>query len=148
MILLIPGRLWDNAMSKLGPKNDVQLIEGVQIMNGKWDNNELKYIQEYDIRKPASFGQWLKVSLENEEFKKVQQGILSSSNIVVPTIKPSTHPIHQPIIQPIQATQPFLSNIIRPHNASTNYIATGINSFIDNESMDNICSMRIISRPR
>lgn len=138
MILLIPGRLWDNAMSKLGPKNDIELVEGVQIMNGKWDKTVLTYSQEYDIRKPANFGIWLKSCLENEDFKKIQNGTIPA-NIVVPTVSaPSqTKPI-----------QPILSNIIKPHNTSSNYVMSGSSSMTDNDLLNNICSMRIISRPR
>jgi len=110
MVLLIPGRLWDNAMSKLGPKNDVQLIDGVQIMNGKLENNNLVHMYQYNNKSPAQFAAWLKASLENEEFKKVQYGTLSS---------------------PISSNN-IRSNIILPYN----------------ESLDNICSMRIIPRPK
>lgn len=72
MILLIPGKTWDLAMSKLGPKNDVQLTDGVQVLNGVWDKGELKYVYRYDIRKPSEFAKWLREALDNEDFKRVQ----------------------------------------------------------------------------
>lgn len=139
MILLVPGKTWDAAMSKLGPKNDVELVDGVQIMNGLWDKGELKYQQKYDIRKPAEFAKWLKDSLENEDFKRVQNGASGSTGIVVPTIPTPSHPI-----------QPLLTNIIRPSNTNTTYVAAGNadkSHSVDAPSGD-ICSMRIISRPK
>ena len=73
MILLIPGNLWDTAMSKLGPKNDVLLTDGVQILNATLKNDNLDYVQKYDIRKPEQFGKWLTEALDNESFKAVRQ---------------------------------------------------------------------------
>jgi len=136
MILLIPGKTWDAAMSKLGPKNDVELVDGVQIMNGFWDKGELKYQQKFDIRKSAEFAKWLKEALENEDFKRVQNG---SNGIVVPTIPAQSHPI-----------QPLLTNIVRPANTNMSFIAAGNTDKYPSvdSSGDNICSMRIISRPR
>lgn len=144
MILLVPGRTWDSAMSKLGPKNDVPLIEGVQIMNGMWEGNELKYVQKYDIRKPTEFARWLRESLDNEDFKRVQNG-QGTSGIIVPTI-PSGSQTSQPI-------QPLLSNIVRPGNTSNNYVAAGSterHSSMEpsNQGLGDVCSMRIISRPK
>jgi len=136
MILLIPGRLWDTAMSKLGPKNDVELVEGVQIMNGMWDHGELRYTPKYDIRKPSAFAQWLREALDNEDFKKIQNG--SSPSSLVPTIQTPSQPI-----------QPLLTNIILPGNTNMSYVAAGPTD--RNSAMEpgtDICSMRIISRPR
>lgn len=137
MILLVPGRMWDNAMSKLGPKNDVSLVEGVQIMNGTWDGKELKYVQKYDIRKPAEFARWLRDAMDNEDFQKAQSG----NAVVVPTIPgASSHSTH---------IQPLISSIVRPGNSNTNYVAAGST---DRQSAmepgNDICSMRIISRPK
>ena len=69
MILLVPGKLWDEAMSKLGPSNPVELKDGVQVLNANWEGSELKYAQKWDIRKPEEFGKWLKDSMEKEDFK-------------------------------------------------------------------------------
>lgn len=134
MTLLIPGRLWDEAMSKLGPKNDVVLVDGVQIMNGRLDNGSPAYVQRYDIRKPSDFGEWLKDALNNEDFKRVQNG--PSSAIVVPTSHPPSHPI-----------QPLLTSIIKPSNAASNYVQSN-NSESHVGGNGDICSMRIISRPK
>jgi len=118
-VILIPGRLWDSAMSKLGPKNDVLLIDGVQIMNGKLVNGSPTYEQTYNITKPADFATWLKASLEKEDFKEIQN-------------KPTSPP---PV--PIQ---PLLSNIVRPSASTIETRAASNNS--------DVCSMRIISRPK
>lgn len=160
MILLVPGRMWDAAMSKLGPKNDVQLVEGVQIMNGMWEGNELKYVQKYDIRKPAEFGRWIRDALENEGFKRVQNGAdtQTAPSVVVPTVNAAGSHSAQPI-------QPLLSNIVRPGNTHHSYAASGFQpdpskgiSSVDRQSsmepgnkdssFGDICSMRIISRPK
>lgn len=154
MILLIPGRLWDTAMSKLGPKNDVILREGVQIMNGIWDGNDLKYAQKYDIRKPSEFARWLREAMDNDDFKRVQNGPshppTTQTGINIPTIPTQSNPI-----------QPLLTSISRPQNTTNNYVAT--NSFDRNSSIESgskpkagdnfavhgdVCSMRIISRPQ
>lgn len=132
MILLVPGRLWDEAMSKLGPKNDVKLIEGVQLMNGRLENGDPKYVQEYDIRKPAEFGRWLEKALNNEDFKKAQTGSSSAANPI----------------------QPLLSNIIKPGNPSASYALaagrahTAPIADVNNDFGDDFCSMKIISRPK
>jgi hypothetical protein len=138
-VLLVPGKTWDAAMLKLGPKNDVELVDGVQIMNGFWDKGELKYQQKYDIRKPADFAKWLKDSFENEDFKRVQNGVAGSNGLVVPTGPAVGNPI-----------QPLLTSIVRPSNTNTSYVAAGNTdrpSVLEGNTGD-ICSMRIISRPR
>lgn len=139
MILLVPGRLWDTAMSHLGPKNTDQLRDGVQIMNGTWVHengiDEVRYAAKYDIRKVEDFGKWLRESLENPEFKKAQ----SENKIVVPTTQTNPQPF-----------QPFLSNIIRPvanNPINNNYVPS--NSTERNNLMEpggDVCRMRIISR--
>lgn len=150
MILLVPGRLWDTAMSKLGPKNDTRLVEGVQIMNGNWDGDTLKYSQNYDIRKPSEFGRWLKEVSANDEFKKFQNNTSTQSGIVSPIVQTPPQPI-----------QPLLSSIIRPTNTATSYVAAGSSqnqnsgqnsSHVERHSAmepgGDICSLRIISRPK
>lgn len=152
MILLVPGKVWDAAMSNLGPKNPIEIKEGVQVINAAWDKDDLKYIQKYDIRKPAEFTKWLKDSLENEEFKRIQaSGPTQPSGPVVPTTSTPSAPI-----------QPLLSGIVRPSNSNNSYVAAGANEVRSgqaglfggadrNAAMEpggDICSMRIISRPR
>jgi hypothetical protein len=133
MILLVPGKLWDQAMSKLGPKNDVQLVDGVQIINGSWVKNdksgkdEIVYKQQYDVRKASEFGRWVKDALENEEFKRAQYGSGSSGNVPV---------TNAPITQPIQ---PAYSSFLKPVQTTSKYNASG---------HGDVCSMRIITRPK
>lgn len=124
MILLIPGKLWDEAMSKLGPKNEVKLVDGVQIMNGRFEGDSVKYIQEHDIRKPVQFGKWLEKALNNEDFKRVQGG---AHSVVVPT-------------QPIQ---PLLTSIVKSGNSGNNHVRVH-----DAGHGGDFCSMKIISRPK
>jgi hypothetical protein len=139
MIFLVPGKVWDAAMSNLGPKNPIEIKEGVQVMNAAWDKDDIKYIQKYNISKPEEFTRWLKDSLENEEFKRVQaSGPTPPSGIVVPTTSTPSAPI-----------QPLLSSIVRPANSHNSYVAAGsTDRSISMEPGDDICSMRIISRPR
>lgn len=134
MILLIPGKLWDNAMLKLGPNNDVKLVDGVQIMNGLWKNNVLDYVQKYDIRKASEFGKWLKEGLENPDYVRVVN-TLEAQEAQQKTI------------------QPLVSTIVKPINSSSNYIAAGsaeklssLGSNFDLGPNFDVCTMRLISR--
>lgn len=122
MILLVPGRVWDAAMAQLGPKNEVPVVDGVQIMNAIKVDDKFEYAQKYDIRKPSEFSRWLKDCLETDDFKRVQ----SNTGIIVPTV-------------PTKPIQSAISNFIKPING--NYIqASGSTDGGD------ICSMRIIPR--
>jgi hypothetical protein len=137
MILLIPGRLWDSAMAKLGPENNVQLLEGVQIMNGYWQNNELKYNVTYNITKPSEFGRWLTEALENPDFKRVQNS--PKDSIIVPTIQETKE---------VKTIPPLLTSIVKPGNIKRDYTGVGtIENTPKSSDTDDVCSMRIISRP-
>lgn len=145
MILLVPGTMWDNAMAKLGPDNDVPLIDGVQILNAVWKDGKLTLDTKpaYDIRKPGDFGRWLAEALENPDFKRVQSvnsDIPTSSTNLNPIIVPSTG-VSSNILAPTPLAipiPPLLSNIVKPTSTVP-------------ESMPviehGICSMHIISRP-
>ena len=92
MILLIPGPLWDHAM--LYPESDIELIDGVQIFNGIWedkpfyamnsymglgpdiDHKILMYRPKYDIRKVDDFVQWFTESLNNPGFIAAQNKLM------------------------------------------------------------------------
>lgn len=142
MILLIPGRLWDYAMANLGPKNNVEIKDGVQVMNAIIDKNtdKMSYVQKYDIRKPDDFVNWLREAFDNEDFKRVQNGTIGNdilNNVIVPTIPTLQQPI-----------QPIISNIIRPTNSNSSYTSAGSDRHAVMEPISNICSMRIISRPK
>lgn len=132
MILLVPGPVWDKAMEKLGPKNTAKLVDGVQIMNGSSENGNIKYVQKYDIRKPADFGKWLKESLEKEDFKNAQNGsatdtIPQNSNTGIP---------------------PVFSKIVKPSPAKTSEPKSTQAKHKLNDTESDVCSLKIISRPR
>lgn len=143
IIFLVPGRVWDLAMNNLGPnpKNHIEIKDGVQIMNGKWDNGNLSYVQQYDIRQSGDFAKWLKEALDNEDFKRVHNATsnISSGNsgVIVPIQQHQT----------VQSTQPIISSITKPKNTTTSYTSAGSERYISMEPSD-ICSMRIISRPK
>lgn len=145
MILLIPGRLWDEAMAKLGPKNNVELINGVQTMNAKWVGSKLEYVNKYDIKKPSDFTLWIKDALENEDFKKAHHSSESTS--------PTPASPDQPITDKPVSHSKILTNIIKPNNSNPNYVSAGTSTNRKNQSessstRDDICSMRIISLPK
>jgi len=140
MILLVPGKIWDVAMANLGPKNPFEIKDGVQMLNASWDNGELKFVQKYDLRKVEDLVRWLQDSLENEDFKRVQFG----NGLSVPITTTSSQPI-----------QPLMNGIVRPTNSAVNYVAAGPERQTSMEpgtktpsDLGDVCSMRIISRPR
>jgi len=73
MILLVPGKVWDEGMSNLGPENGIEIKEGVQIMNGVWKGDDFKYEQKYNNKRVGDYMEWIKDGLNNEEFKRVQE---------------------------------------------------------------------------
>jgi hypothetical protein len=136
MILLVPGKTWDAAMAQLGPKNNVRIQDGVQIMNGAWSIDKtskqevILNVQKYDIRKPVKFAEWLKESLENEEFKRIQ------NSSIVPPPAVLAEPIQNHHHVPATNASSILSSANPPSKSGSDK-ATG-----------DVCSMRIISRPR
>jgi hypothetical protein len=97
MILLIPGPLWDHAM--LYPESDIELIDGVQVFNGIWEDSAslddassvlsvicsirpkinskvLMYHPKYDIREVDHFIRWFTESLNNPEFIAAQNKLI------------------------------------------------------------------------
>lgn len=128
MILLVPGKVWDDAVSAIAKNNDVEIKEGVEIMNAVWENNVLTYKQRYDIRKPEEFGKWVKEAMENKDFKRIQE-----FGIVVPTIK-NNAPVARSTETP------------KVESAPTSFFpSTKTGSLKTN---GDVCSMRIISRPK
>lgn len=146
MILLVPGRIWDNAMAALGPKNSATIIDGVQVFNGiREANGDLKYVQKYNPRQPEDFGRWIAESLNNEEFKKYQ----NTTGPVVQHTATTTTGLTIPVLPGVTTTgsahiKPLIKNIIGPSQASQTpnhtYIAAG--PFVD------VCAMRVITRPK
>lgn len=150
MVLLVPGKIWDAAMANLGPKNPMEIKNGVQMINAVWDNGDIKYDQKYDIKKPEEFARWLKDALENEDFKKVQNETSSTRTTIQPLINGA--------IRPTNPTNPTSSNSTNS-TSSTNSISS--NNIASNRTVINerkiameamlhggdVCSMRIIARP-
>lgn len=134
MILLVPGKTWDAAMSNLGPRNPIEIKDGVQMMNAKWEGNDIKYDQKYNIQNPADFAKWLREGLNNPDFKRVQSAEPAPSSSSLPSA-PSA-------IQPIA---PLISNIARP--ASRSIISTNSSS-VHAVGDGDVCRLRVISRPR
>lgn len=77
MVLLIPGRIWDNAMSNLN--TPLGMSDGIQVMGGKWDEKLNTFEPEkqmvYDIGVPSHFAKWLAISIQNETFKNMSKQI-------------------------------------------------------------------------
>lgn len=58
-ILLIPSNLWVTAMQN--PTSQVDIVEGVQIMNGDWVNdNSYKYVDKYNNKQSKDIIKWVK----------------------------------------------------------------------------------------
>ena len=66
-ILLVPGKLWDEAMNNLGPNSNVKLLEGVKVFNYKISSNEkLIYEGQYSIKIPSDYEKWYRSCIEEE----------------------------------------------------------------------------------
>jgi hypothetical protein len=152
MILLVPGWLWDKAMEKLGPKNPVELINGVIPLNGKWFSGKLVYEQKYDIRKPSEFARWVQESLASEDFKKYASppNVIPNFGAPIAPVPIAPAPIVQSaIISPIAT--PTVQSVPAPvvHSSSSHQEGemTAVNKVIASGSNGNVCGMRIIPRP-
>ena len=66
-VILIPGKLWDEAMNNLGPNSHVKLLEGVKVFNYKISSNDkLVYEGEYSIKIPSDYERWYRACVEEE----------------------------------------------------------------------------------
>lgn len=156
MILLVPGRIWDNAMSKLGPKNSASIIDGVQVFNGTRESTGgLTYVQKYNVRQPEEFARWLTDSLANEEFKKyhyatgpiLQNTAVTTSGLTVPISSSTVTTPIKPLLKGITNSNLVSSRTDQSLMSNTHeYIAAG--PFEHPNIGDDICTMRIISRPK
>jgi hypothetical protein len=62
-VLLVPSSVWNGkSTSKIG----------TIIMNGMWEHNVIRYDFKYSVREPEAWGRWLKDSLLDKDFRKVQ----------------------------------------------------------------------------
>lgn len=71
-IILIPGKLWDEAMSSLGPNNNVKLLEGVKVINYKIVDDRLQYDEKYNIKIPSDYEKWYRSCIDEENFKNIK----------------------------------------------------------------------------
>jgi hypothetical protein len=131
MVLFVPGALWDRAMAKLGPKNDVEILEGVQVMNGVKEATQVVHnsnyrgplpIRNYDVTKPSEFARWLRDCMDADTSKR-SGGIIRS--------------IHSSIIKQVNREEQMLDSGFQEQKR-----------VIDIVPKHQACSLKIISRPK
>lgn len=85
-IIYIPGVLWDRAISKLGPNNDVKLLDGVKVMNYKIVGENMQYDIKYNTLIPADYEKWFTECLndKNEKDDKDEKNEKNEKDLVVP----------------------------------------------------------------
>lgn len=81
-IILVPGKLWDEAMKNLGPDNNIKLLEGVKVLNYKILNDKLQYDGQYNIKIPSDYEAWYRSCIEEENImiNKEQLSVVSVKN--------------------------------------------------------------------
>lgn len=123
-VLLVPGATWDAAMVKLGPDNNVEIRDGVQIFNGHWKDGkpELKIPMKY-TSKPSEYARWLSDALNEDDFKRVQYG------------KPKSHEPIAPLMSPFNVPT---ADLEKPPSTPLSRLNSG----------KDVCGLRIISRPK
>jgi hypothetical protein len=131
MVFLIPGNVWDAAMAQLGPKNDVRIQDGVQIMNAVWNGKTVDSAHKYNPTQPAEFARWLRDAMATEDFRKIQSSVsyvppsISASNALAASVAPA--PAAPVAAAPVATPPPTASNDVPSSDA---------------------CTMRIVARPR
>jgi hypothetical protein len=78
-IILVPGKLWDEAMDNLGPNNDVKLLQGVKVINYNFINDRLQYEEKYNIKMPSDYEKWYKSCIEEEN-----SSVITNEKLTVP----------------------------------------------------------------
>ena len=81
-VILIPGKLWDEAMKNLGPNNNIKLSEGVKVFNYKLVGDKLQYEGLYSIKIPSDYERWYRACIE-EENKEINE-IIKKDDLLVP----------------------------------------------------------------
>lgn len=122
-IILVPGKLWDEAMNNLGPNNNIKLLEGVKVLNYKISNDKLQYDGQYNIKMSSDYEKWYKSCIEEENNNK----IVHDEQLIVP-IKNKTNNI-------------FIESPIKNIETKTKKEYT-ISKF------DNVCSVKLVSKSR
>lgn len=69
--LIIPGPLWDKVLID----EDTELVDGVQILDSKWENNKLITNKDSEISTLESFIEWISNRLNNSDFLRVQNDV-------------------------------------------------------------------------
>jgi hypothetical protein len=132
-ILLVPGPLWNAAMTNLGVNNNVQITDGVQLFNGYLLDSVPKMHDKirYAYNKPSEFARWLKDSLENEDFKRVQNSSLTFPKIMTKIEN-----------KPVKVTNKieFDPEVRHEPNEKLQYSLSSLSA--------NVCSLKMISRPK
>jgi hypothetical protein len=87
-IIYIPGDLWDKASSKLGPNNDVKLLDGVRVMNYKIVGETMQYDVKYNTLVPTDYERWFSECLNDKNDKDKDENNNNNNkddkNLVVP----------------------------------------------------------------
>jgi hypothetical protein len=107
-VLLIPGPLWDYAVSKISTTNDVEISYGVQVFNAVWSEaqQEWTWRRFYDYLNPESYATWIREAMNNPDFKDAQENkVLTGSN------KPVFSKLENQLLRPIERKEDFCSEI-------------------------------------
>lgn len=129
LVLLIPGKSWDLAMQKLGPNNDIKLIEGVKVMNYKNNDGKLELDEKYNILIPSDYERWFQECQNDDDFRKIQYGVNISS---------VSNSISSNIINKNNNIVPLV-NKTNNNNTKKEYNFTNLN---------NSCAVQFVSKPR
>ncbi len=178
IILLVPGKVWDAAMTSLGPRNPIEIRDGVQIMNGKWSGDKLypnglyplEHIGNiYKVQTPSEFGRWVKDAMQHPEFKKYQDitvettpapSLPSSVPTPIPSLlsglsRPITTPIEKDASIPAVSSRSPSAGREKGSGVPSGEIQLRASSHRHRHRTspkpsgeDNVCNMRIIARPR
>jgi hypothetical protein len=131
MILMIPGKLWNEAMNHLTKNPPVNLTQGTYILNGVFENNTIVPDHQFDHQNIDSIVEWVKFVVQTKS-KEIAMGgppndvpkkIFSKEGILPTQVKMN------PILKPIESSS---------HKEKKKK---------DKESIENVCFMNIIARP-
>lgn len=127
MILLVPGQLWRELNKNLAANPPLEMTTGVHVLNGVLKDKVLTHEGVYDIMSPTEILKWIgEVVLKRT--KEMGGGIQSDAPLPeeINSIFENTSVKNNPILKPVPKPSTVVNN-------------TGSND---------ICSMRIIQRPK
>lgn len=92
-VILIPGKLWDEAMNNLGPNSNFKLIEGVKVLNYKISSNDkLLYDGQYNTKLPSDYEKWYRACIEEETNNVIKnEQVVNKNNIFVESTTKNTN---------------------------------------------------------